>query len=243
MKITNIDINSIKENPDNPRTIGKVEFEKLVKSIKNFPQMLSIRPIVVNNEMIVLGGNMRLRACKQAGLLQVPIIKAEDLTPEQQKEFIIKDNVGFGAWDWDKLANDFELEQLSDWGLEPIIEDTAKQDPYTSKITAPVYEPKLQKPHIFELYNLDKYNHLCDEINKLDIPDTEKQFLIHSCSRHIVFNYEKIAEYYAHSEKTTQEAFELLTLVIIDFNKAIEQGFIKLCQDLDTIYEEEHGKS
>jgi ParB-like chromosome segregation protein Spo0J len=80
--------------------------------------MLDIRPIVVNDEMIVLGGNMRLKACIEAGIKEVSIIKASDLTPEQQNEFIIKDNVGFGEWNWDDLANDWDAEKLTEWGLD-----------------------------------------------------------------------------------------------------------------------------
>jgi hypothetical protein len=80
--------------------------------------MLNIRPIVVNDEMIVLGGNMRLKACIEAGLKEVAIIKASDLTPEQQNEFIIKDNVGFGEWDWNELANTWDAEHLTEWGLD-----------------------------------------------------------------------------------------------------------------------------
>lgn len=80
--------------------------------------MLEIRPIVVNEDMIVLGGNMRLKACKEAGLKEIPIIKASDLTEEQQKQFIIKDNVGFGEWDWDILVNDWQSQELKEWGLD-----------------------------------------------------------------------------------------------------------------------------
>lgn len=105
-------------NQDNPRVIKDEKFKKLVKSIKEFPQMLEIRPIVVNDEMVVLGGNMRLKACIEAGLTEVPIIKASSLTPEQQKEFIIKDNVGFGEWEWDVLANEWDVEKLTEWGLD-----------------------------------------------------------------------------------------------------------------------------
>ena len=105
-------------NKDNPRVIKDDKFKKLVKSIQEFPQMLEIRPIVVNDEMVVLGGNMRLKACIEAGLIEVPIIKASSLTPEQQKEFIIKDNVGFGEWEWDVLANEWDVEKLTDWGLD-----------------------------------------------------------------------------------------------------------------------------
>jgi ParB-like chromosome segregation protein Spo0J len=118
MNITKVKIGEVIPNPNNPRIIKDDKFKKLVQSIQDFPQMLELRPIVVNDEMVVLGGNMRLRACKEAGLKQVAIIKASELTPEQEKEFIIKDNVGFGEWDWDSLANEWDNEQLTEWGLD-----------------------------------------------------------------------------------------------------------------------------
>jgi ParB-like chromosome segregation protein Spo0J len=113
-----VDIKQVRSNPDNPRFIKGNKFDKLVKSIKEFPQMLDLRPIVVNQDMIVLGGNMRLKACEEAGLKEVPIIFADNLTPEQEKEFIIKDNSSFGEWDWDLLANEWNTDQLADWGLD-----------------------------------------------------------------------------------------------------------------------------
>jgi hypothetical protein len=118
MNITTTKLNDIKSNPNNPRIIKNDKFKKLVASIKEFPQMLSLRPIVVNDDMIVLGGNMRLKACKEAGLKEVPVIKASDLNEEQQKAFIIKDNVGYGEWDWDMLANEWDEEELVEWGLD-----------------------------------------------------------------------------------------------------------------------------
>jgi hypothetical protein len=118
MQIKNVKISEIKTNPNNPRLIKDDKFHKLVNSIKGFPKMLEIRPIVVNSDMIVLGGNMRLKACKEAGLKEIPIIFADDLTEEQQREFIIKDNVGFGEWDWEMIANEWDAEQLGEWGLD-----------------------------------------------------------------------------------------------------------------------------
>ena len=118
MNITTTKLTDIKSNPNNPRIIKDDKFKKLVASIKEFPQMLSLRPIVVNDDMIVLGGNMRLKACKEAGLKEVPVIKASDLNEEQQKQFIIKDNVGYGEWDWDMLANEWDAEDLVEWGLD-----------------------------------------------------------------------------------------------------------------------------
>jgi len=118
MKSELIPISKVKANPNNPRIIKDDKFKKLVKSIQEFPQMLEIRPIVVNEEMIVLGGNMRLKACQEAGLKEVHIIKASELTEEQQREFIIKDNVGFGEWDWNDLANNWDSDKLEEWGLD-----------------------------------------------------------------------------------------------------------------------------
>jgi len=110
-------ISKIKSNPDNPRIIKDDKFKQLVKSIKDFPQMLELRPIVVDSDMVVLGGNMRLKACLEAGLKEVDILIADQLTEDQKKEFIIKDNVGFGEWDWDILANEWDNELLNEWGL------------------------------------------------------------------------------------------------------------------------------
>ena len=118
MKAELISISKIKANPNNPRIIKDDKFAKLVKSIQEFPKMLELRPIVVNEDMIVLGGNMRLKACKEAGLREVPVILADDLSEEQQRQFIIKDNVGYGEWDWDDLANNWNVEDLSEWGLD-----------------------------------------------------------------------------------------------------------------------------
>jgi hypothetical protein len=113
-----VDIRQIRPNPENPRVIKDNKFQKLVKSITELPQMLELRPIVVNRDMIVLGGNMRLKACEAAGLTEVPVVFADNLTPEQEREFIVKDNSSFGEWDWDLLANEWDVDQLQDWGID-----------------------------------------------------------------------------------------------------------------------------
>ena len=118
MKTELVSIKLVKSNPNNPRIIKDDKFAKLVASIKEFPKMLEIRPIVVNDDMIVLGGNMRLKACIHAGLKEVPIIKVTDLTEQEQKQFIIKDNVSGGEWDWNMLANEWDAEELDAWGLD-----------------------------------------------------------------------------------------------------------------------------
>ena len=123
MNIKKVKINSITSNVDNPRLIKDFKFRKLVDSIKQFPEMLKIRPIVVNKDNVILGGNMRYKASVQAGLKEVYIIQADELTEEQEREFVIKDNVGFGEWDWDILANDWDANLLEDWGLDLPIDD------------------------------------------------------------------------------------------------------------------------
>jgi ParB-like chromosome segregation protein Spo0J len=125
-----VKINAIKTNPKNPRLIKDDKFKKLVKSIQEFPQMLELRPIVVDENNIILGGNMRYKACIEAGLKEIFILKAEDLTEQQKDEFIVKDNVGFGEWDWDILANEWDTDKLQDWGLDlPVFKEYEEIEP------------------------------------------------------------------------------------------------------------------
>ena len=113
-----VPIGNVKQNPKNPRIIKNEKFNKLVQSIQEFPKMLQLRPIVVDENNVVLGGNMRLKACKEAGLKEVYIIEAKELTPAEQQQFIIKDNVSFGDWDWENLANEWDADDLISWGLD-----------------------------------------------------------------------------------------------------------------------------
>tara|TARA_R100001163_G_C5036320_1_gene175426 strand:- start:267 stop:842 length:576 start_codon:yes stop_codon:yes gene_type:complete len=113
-----IKVSKLKPNKENPRAINKSKFQRLKKSIQEFPKMLEIRPIVVDEDFIVLGGNMRLQALKELGVTETYYIQEKNLTPEQKKQFIIKDNTSFGDWDWDILANQWETSELKDWGLD-----------------------------------------------------------------------------------------------------------------------------
>lgn len=115
--VQKVDIRTVKENKKNPRYIRDNKFKKLVKSIKDFPEMLEYRPIIVDENMTILGGNMRYKAAKAAGLFEIYIDVVKDWTDKQKEQFIIKDNVGFGDWDWDLLANEWDVKDLNDWGL------------------------------------------------------------------------------------------------------------------------------
>lgn len=116
-------LKDIKANPNNPRVIRDEKFEKLKNSIKEFPKMMKLRPMVINGDNVVLGGNMRLRALKDLGYKEIPdewVKRADELTEDEQRRFIIADNVGFGEHDWEMLANEWDVQELEDWGLDVV---------------------------------------------------------------------------------------------------------------------------
>jgi len=158
-----MDIKLIKPNPNNPRVIRDAKFKQLVRSIQEFPEMLELRPIVVNEDMITLGGNMRLRACVEAGLTDVPVVIAKGLTEEQQQEFIIKDNVGFGEWDWDDLANNWDEANLKQWGLDfPLFEEGKVEDEQDTQLFVKV---SIEATNDTFIEMNEKLQNLCDEYN------------------------------------------------------------------------------
>ena len=242
-KIEKVSISSITENAANPRTINKHKFQKLVNSVREFPEMLSLRPIVVNKDNVILGGNMRYKACKELGLKEVYIIQATDLDDKQAQEFIVKDNVGFGEWDWDILANDWNVKELEEWGLDgfPFEDVNEDENIYTQKVEAPKYEASETKPTQDEIYNEDKVKELIKNIGLSSATKDEKEFLIKAAYRHTVFNYKKIADFYAHATKEVQGLMEDSALVIIDFKKAIENGYIALNENITNQYLEDYG--
>lgn len=240
-----VEIGQIKPNTDNPRFIKDHKFKKLVKSIKEFPEMLDLRPIVVNKDMVVLGGNMRLKACIEAGIKEVPIHIAENLTEEQEREFIIKDNSSFGEWDWDLLANQWDEDLLQEWGIDlPVLfeEDQPEDEPYTKKIDAPNYEPSEEKPDYAYLVDQDRTKKFIKDIEYSNISLQDKEFLKLAAYRHLVFDYSKIADFYAHSDKEVQELMEDLALIIIDFEKAIKLGYVTINEKIAEQYLDEHGE-
>jgi len=230
-------LTDIKSNPNNPRLIKDEKFKKLVDSIKEFPKMLELRPIVVNDDMIVLGGNMRLKACKEAGLKEVPVIKASDLTEEQQRAFIIKDNVGYGEWDWDMLANEWDEKELEMWGLdvwqpENLLDDGGELDEdYSTKIGEVIYEPKDTKHKVEDLFI--KETRFDNEISLIK-NEVIRELFKARVSFFSTFNYSKIADYYAYQASDEEkELFEKMALVLLDKNQLIENGFSDLVNELE----------
>lgn len=246
-----IKLTTIKSNPNNPRVIRDEKFKKLVKSIEEFPKMMALRPMVVNEDMVVLGGNMRLKALKELGYKEVPdewIKSAKDLTDDEIRRFIIADNVGFGEHDWELLANEWDAAELADWGLdipgfdniELSENDDTIDDTYTKKVEAPIYEPGEEKPTLNELFDDSFAKKLIEDIENSTLDKKDKDFLKLAAFRHVVFNYHKIADFYAHSNKEVQTLMENSALVIIDFDKAIELGYVKISEELLSNFEEEY---
>ena len=288
METERVKISQLQVNEQNPRTCTDKQFEKLVRSVITFPKMLEVRPIVVGEGGVALGGNMRLRALQaiatmtdeeimrhieqsakyngrpdveRVALLRywqkwqhdpmVSVARTDNMTEDERREFVIKDNVGFGAWDWDMLANDWDTDELEDWGLSAWVEqptddkEGGKEDEggenYSRKITTPIYEPSGEDVPLNECYDTTKADELIAKINASQVDDTVKDFLKVAAYRHVKFNYERIADYYANASKDVQELIEDSALVIIDFNKAIEDGFVNISQDLLDQYGRENG--
>jgi len=165
-----MNLSELQENPNNPRIIKDDKFQKLVKSIKEFPEMLEARPIVVNPENIVLGGNMRLKACKAAGLKEAPVYVAS-WEESKANEFIVKDNVGFGEWDWDILANEWDATQLEEWGLDVWQPEEEETEGLTDPDEVPE-APEEPKTKLGDLYILGEHRLLCGDSTKAE--DVEK---------------------------------------------------------------------
>jgi hypothetical protein len=171
-------LTEIKPNPSNPRTITDDKLQQLVKSVKDFPQMLSLRPIVIDKDNIVLGGNMRLQACKIAGIVDIPVLRAENLTEQQKQEFIIKDNVGFGEWDWETLSSEWDADELSDWGLDvPSWESEGEEYSDTEEYNTPDYSDKNKEIDIDSFddemvmafkFTTEEYEHVRDFLSTKD---------------------------------------------------------------------------
>ena len=209
-------ITEITENPNNPRTISKENYRKLVKSLAEFPEMLNARPIVVNEDRVILGGNMRFRACKEAGLKEVAVYVAS-WSEVKQKQFVVKDNVSFGEWNFDVLANDWEIEELQELAIHiPTIKNTEllselKYDPV-------YYEPeKIVDIKLNDCIDLDKFNAKMKALDEYNLSETQKDILKMFAYRYIKIDFESVANYYYfNASDEEKKAIERLRLVLTD---------------------------
>lgn len=248
IQITQTPLTDIQPYPNNPRKNNKA-IDVVAESIKEYGFQ---QPIVVDKNGVIIVGHTRYYASKKLKLSQVPVIVADNLTDVQIDAYRIADNKTNEYADWDEDVLIAELEQIlkiNQNQLTGFTEDElnklfgVEDDTYSKKIETPVYEIKGEKPSEWELTNTDKTMELCAEIEASDIPQEVKQFLKIAAQRHTVFEYEKIAEYYAHATPEVQELMENSALVIIDFDKAIEQGFIELGNNIAKSYNKDHNET
>lgn len=236
-EIVYLKVDDLKNNPNNPRK-NEEAVESVAKSIERYGFR---NPLIVDKNNVVWCGNTRLKASKKLGLKEVPCIVVKDLTEKQMMELALLDNKTneIAEWDFDMLLDiiptidldDFDL----DWGIR--VDNIDDEYPYTNKINVPQYEITGICPDIYDLIDRRKTIEIEEEIKKANITDEQKDFLINAAKRHLVFDYSKIAEYYAHQSKEMQELMEKSALVIIDFNDAIKNGYVELRESLMELME------
>ena len=225
----------IKGLPKNPRILKDDKFIKLKKSLEDDPEMLELREVIAydnNGELIVICGNMRLKALKELGIKEVPTkILPTKTTVEKLKAYTIKDNVSFGDHDFEMLANEWDVEQLEEWGLDvPKNKELNEEDLFD--INLPFYTPSEIQPEINELANLDKTKQLIEKIDLLEVDNKLKEILKIRASFFTDFNFQKIADYFHKENEKVQEVFKDLGLVILAPKEALERGFIELSENV-----------
>jgi len=246
----------LKPYANNARTHSAEQVEQLTKSISEFGFN---NPILVQDDLTVVAGHGRLMAAKKLGLEKVPVIKLKHLTPERVKAYVLADNKLALNAGWNDELLKIELMAIQEAGLVDMDaigfspEDLAAlmgehEDPsdpgyYTKKIDTPIYEPRGEKPDLSILTDKKKMEELTDKILESGATEEEKAFLMQAAQRHVIFDYQNIAEYYCHATKEVQELMEASALVIIDFNKAIEGGYVALSKQIEDIYAAAHETS
>lgn len=234
----------------NSRTHSDEQVAQIAASIREFG---FTNPVLIDGQSGIIAGHGRVMAARKLGLNKVPCIRLEHLTDTQKRAYVIADNkLALNAgWDNEMLA--LELSDIQDLGFAldllgfdqadldeiflPEDIDLEEDNKYTQKVDIPTYEPSGEKPSLEDLYDDEKAMDLITTIKQSSLNEKEKQFLMAAASRHIVFNYEKIANFYAHSSKECQELMEESALVIIDFNKAIENGFVQLTEQINDMFD------
>lgn len=242
MEIKYKKIEDLKPYENNPR-FNDDAVEYVAKSIKEFGFKV---PLVITSGGVIITGHTRYKASLELGLKEVPCIIADDLTEEQIKAFRLVDNKASEISDWNFALLEDELNNLDidmsdfgfnlDFNIDEEIE--VEENPYTNKINIPQYEIKGEEPTINELVEDDKTNELLEKIEKANITQEQKDFLMKSATRHYGFNYSKIAEYYAHQDKEMQQLMEDSALVIIDYDNAIHNGYVELKQSINEMRDE-----
>lgn len=234
VKVETIEMNisDIAEYKSNPRTISKKDFAVLKKSLKDFPSMLDVREIVVDENGVILGGNQRYKALQAMGKTKVKVKKVTGWSDEEKREFVIKDNIANGAWDNDKLANEWDKNKLEEWGL-PLKIASSSDYKELLEVSIPYYTPAENCPESTELADLSEVEELNSIITKLK-PEKGLESLLRARAAFFAeFNFQKIADYYAHADKKTQEVMKRLGLVVVIPKEAYELGMCDFREGFD----------
>ena len=244
MKITDL-----KANPKNPRIIKDDKFKKLVKSLQEFPEMMEKRPMVcvtdVDGKLFPLGGNMRLKALQELRYKEIPdewVMLADEWTEEKRQEFVVKDNLSMGEWDWDALNADFDLEQLGDWGLD-VPEETDTERLSELKFESIYYDPE-EKPNInlSDCIDTEKFDAKIEAIENSNLSDENKNVLKMFAYRFLKIDFENVANYYFfNADEEEQKVMERLRLVLCDsgLNGFIEDDILRAHEEIDGWGDEE----
>lgn len=227
-----MDISDIAEYKSNPRTISKKDFATLKKSLKDFPSMLDVREIVVDENGVILGGNQRYKGLLALGKTKVKVKKVTGWTDEQKREFVIKDNIANGDWDNDKLANEWDKTKLEEWGLPLKIASNTDYKELLD-VSIPYYTPAEKAPAIEDLADTTDTDALAEEITNAKIPERLKKVMLMRAAFFTEFDFQKIADYYANSDPKTQELMKKLGLVIVMPKEAYEMGMCDFRESFD----------
>ena len=230
-------IKELKPYKKNAKKHPKEQVEQIANSIKEFG---FTQPVLIDRNNCVVAGHGRILGAKKVGLKEVPTLCLDDLTEEQIKAYRLADNK-LNESEWDKVLLDEELKELSEtfdmglFGFSMGLDEEEHAKKYSMKMNIPQYEIKGEEPDISELVDTSKTKELQLRIKHSNVPDEVKQFLKLASYRHLQFNYSKIAEYYAHADKETQELMEDSALVIIDFDDAIAKGYVELTKQIELL--------
>jgi ParB-like chromosome segregation protein Spo0J len=232
VEVLELDINELTLSQKNPRTISKKDFAILKRSIKEFPSMLEVREVVVDENNRVLGGHQRIKALQAQGKTKVKVKKVSGWTEEQKDEFMIKDNIANGEWDNDKLANEWDKDKLESWGL-PLKIASAGDYKELLDVSIPYYTPAENAPAIEDLADTTDTDALAEEIANAKIPERLKKVMLMRAAFFTDFDFQKIADYYAHADEKTQELMKRLGLVIVIPKEAYEMGMCDFRESFD----------
>jgi hypothetical protein len=250
MKITQKQVAELIPYVNNSRKHSDKQVAQIAASIKEFGWT---NPILVDGDNGIIAGHGRLMAARKLGMTEVPTIELSDLSESQKKAYVIADNNLALNADWDEALLKIELENLKDLSFDLDIlafddefltnlleENEDEENMYTQKVDIPTYEPSEIKPNVKDLYDDSKAFDLIDKIKASKLPQAEKDFLMLTAGRHVVLNFQLIADYYAHSERPVQQLMEDSALVIVDLDNAIANGWVNLSKKLDDIYDEDN---